>query len=87
MSQTFRALLRGDQLEWTSHRPTVIPANQPVLVDVTMFDDPSLAKTRPGPAMAAILEQLAQAGSFAELTDPVKWQRDLRADRSLPGRD
>ncbi len=87
MRQTFRALLRGDQLEWTSRRPTVIPADQPVLVDVTVSEEPFTTKPQSGQSMAAILEQLAQIGSFAEISDPVEWQRDLRADRSLPGRD
>ena len=87
MRQTFRALLRGDQLEWTSRRPTVIPADQPVLVDVTVSEEPFATKPQSGQSMAAILEQLAQTGSFAEISDPVEWQRDLRADRSLPGRD
>ena len=87
MPQTFRALLRGDQLEWTSRRPTVVPADQPVLVDVTISEEPFAAKTESGRSMAAILEQLAQTGSFAAISDPVAWQRDLRADRSLPGRD
>ena len=87
MLQTYRALLRGDQLEWTSRRPAVIPADQPVLVDVTMSEESFAAKTESGRCMAAILEQLAQTGSFAEISDPVDWQRDLRADRSLPGRD
>ena len=87
MPQTFRALLRGDQLEWTPRRPTVIPADQPVLVDVTVSDEPCTTKPQTGRSMAAILEQLAQTGSFAEISDPVEWQRNLRADRSLPGRD
>ena len=87
MPQTFRALLRGDQLEWTTQRPTVIPADQPVLVDVTVSEEPFMTKPQSGRSMAAILEQLAQTGSFAEISDPVEWQRDLRADRSLPGRD
>ena len=87
MPQTFRALLRGDRLEWTSSRPTVIPADQPVLVEVTMSEEPFAPNTESGRFMAATLEQLAQTGSFAEISDPVEWQRDLRAERSLPGRD
>ena len=87
MPQTFRALLRGDQLKWTTRRPTVIPADQPVLVDVTVSEEPFMTKPQSGRSMAAILEQLAQTGSFAEISDPVEWQRDLREDRSLPGRD
>ncbi len=39
-----------------------------------------------GQQMAAVLEKLAQAQAFAGI-DPVAWQRDLRQDRELPGRD
>jgi hypothetical protein len=37
--------------------------------------------------MAAILERLARRRAFSDMTDPVGWQRDLRQDRPLPGRD
>ncbi len=31
-------------------------------------------------------ETLAELGTFAEITDPVEWQRQIRKDRPLPGR-
>jgi hypothetical protein len=37
--------------------------------------------------MAALLEQLAERRTFSAITDPVKWQRELRQERVLPGRD
>jgi hypothetical protein len=30
---------------------------------------------------------LAEMGTFADITDPVEWQRQIRKDRPLPGRD
>jgi hypothetical protein len=30
------------------------------------------------------LEQLAQAGGFSSIEDPVDWQRTIRAERALP---
>jgi hypothetical protein len=33
------------------------------------------------------LENLARMKTFAGIEDPVEWQRDLRRDRSLPGRE
>ncbi len=36
--------------------------------------------------MAAALEKLAKAKAFAGI-NPVAWQRDVRQDRELPGRD
>lgn len=46
-------------------------------------------KHRPaqGQRMAAILEELAQAGGTRAIDDPVTWQQELRADRPLPGRE
>ncbi len=32
-------------------------------------------------------ETLAELGTFADIADPVEWQRQIRKDRPLPGRD
>ena len=32
-------------------------------------------------------ETLAEIGTFSEITDPVEWQRQIRKDGPLPGRD
>jgi hypothetical protein len=32
-------------------------------------------------------ETLAELGTFADIADPVEWQRQLRKDRPLPGRE
>jgi hypothetical protein len=37
--------------------------------------------------MVAALEGLAASGGPSGIEDPVEWQRDLRTDRALPGRD
>jgi hypothetical protein len=33
------------------------------------------------------LEQLRKLNPFREIADPVAWQREIRKDRPLPGRD
>lgn len=40
-----------------------------------------------GEEMARILEQLAALNAFADVPDPASWQREIRQDRSLPGRE
>ena len=40
-----------------------------------------------GAEMARILEQLAALDTFREVSDPVLWQREIREDRCLPGRE
>ena len=44
-------------------------------------------KRSDGKKMAEALEKLAESGAFADITDPVEWQREIRKDRPLPGRD
>ena len=38
-------------------------------------------------ALGEALEAAAQLNPFAEVADPVAWQRESREDRALPGRD
>ena len=33
------------------------------------------------------LEKIHKLNPYREITDPVKWQREIREDRPLPGRD
>ena len=34
-----------------------------------------------------IIGQLQQAGAYSSIKDPVAWQREIRKDRPLPGRE
>ena len=47
-----------------------------------MFDEPQ-RKAR----MLDALNALAEQGAFAEIEDPVEWQREQRKERELPGRE
>jgi len=83
--RTYKAILHGDRLEWLEEAPVV---ETPSRVDVVVLDEelPAASHAR-GLEMAAILERLARRRAFSDMTDPVGWQRDLRQDRPLPGRD
>ncbi|MDO8542299.1 MAG: hypothetical protein Q7S40_17810 [Opitutaceae bacterium] len=35
----------------------------------------------------AACEKLRELGTFSSIMDPVEWQREIRRDRPLPGRD
>jgi hypothetical protein len=85
MMRTYRALLRGDHLEWLEEAPES-QTDAPLRVHVTVLEQetPAEAHAR-GHAMAALLEQLAERHTFSTISDPVKWQRELRQDRVLPG--
>jgi hypothetical protein len=83
----YRALLHGDRLEWLEDAPES-PTDVPLRVHVTVLEQEPPAEVHArGRAMAAILEQLAERRTFSAITDPVGWQRELRQDRQLPGRE
>jgi hypothetical protein len=85
--RTYRALLHGDHLEWLEEAPES-QTDAPLRVYVTVLEQvPSTEAQARGHAMAAILEKLAERHTFSAITDPVRWQRELRQDRVLPGRE
>jgi hypothetical protein len=85
MIRTYKAILHGDHVEWIDKRPE---QTQPVPVHITPLEDipPGPGRER-GRAMAEALAALASRGTFAAITDPVAWQRELRHERSLPARE
>lgn len=87
MLQTYKAVLRGNRLEWHG-APLAARSNQPVAVHVTILEESEqLTDIRPGQEMADILEQLAAIHALADLTDPASWERNLRTERPLPERE
>jgi hypothetical protein len=89
MSNTYKAVLKGDRLEWSDEAPELITAGQPVPVNVTILDESMLksSRTARGQQMAAALERLAAANALVDIADPATWQRETRQDRDLPSRD
>jgi hypothetical protein len=88
MMRTYKAFLHGDRLEWLEEAPES-QTDAPLRVHVTVLEQepPKEAHAR-GHAMAAMLEKLAEHhNTFSAITDPVRWQRELRQDRVLPGRE
>ena len=81
------AILEADA-DGTLHLP--VPQNLrrgKVKVIASLESEPETA-TRPSREMAlAALRQLQARGTFKKITDPVAWQRELRRDRPLPGRN
>jgi hypothetical protein len=82
--QTYRAILKGNRLEWTDASPADVNPEQPV--EVTILDEPDQTEDR-GKRMAEALEKLAASDAFSEISDPTEWQREIRRDRPLPGRE
>ncbi len=84
MLNTYRAVLYGNKIKWIDTPPR---RTRPVEVQVTLLGEMALtSSSERGQAMAEALENLAEAGTFSEISDPVTWQHEARQDRVLPGR-
>ena len=83
MLPTYRAILKGTQVIWLD-APPQLPEDAEV--HITVLHPEANPPTDRGTAMAAALEKLADNNAFAGV-DPVAWQREVRQDRPLPGRE
>jgi hypothetical protein len=89
MLRTYRAILKGDRLEWSGDAPAPPDQKSAVAVHVTLLEEPedTRGSAEQGQRMAAALEQLAAIHAVKELVDPAGWERAVRQDRPLPDRD
>lgn len=85
MHQIYQAVLKGNLVEWQGQVPTL---NGPMRIQVTFVED-SLDAPAPQQKLAMLdaLDSLAASGTFKGIEDPVAWQRKIRQDRILPGRE
>lgn len=84
---TISAILDPDA-DGTLHLPLPVELRRSkvkVTATVEAVTDNNERPTRES-ALAA-LRQLRTLGTFAAVTDPVAWQREIRRERELPGRD
>ena len=80
MLATYRAVLRGNRLEWRD-TPKSLEGLDEVPVYVTILAEPigSSRDNVQGKKMAAALEELA-ALPVRSIADPAEWQRETRQD-------
>lgn len=55
--------------------------------DKVLLPLPSKKKKQDRAKIARIIAKLQELHAYGDIKDPVAWQRKLRADRKLPGRD
>lgn len=86
---TYKAILRGDRLEWRGDARQHPPVDRPVAVYVTVLDEPMSAvdAAEQGARMAEALARLAEIHALADIEDASDWERATRRERALPGRD
>ena len=89
MLNTYKAKLKGDHIEWAESPPPALNGGTTdVLVTVLgshvagTADSAELRRQR-----VAALERIAARGGIKSIADPVAWQREMREDRPLPGRE
>ncbi len=87
MLRTYKAILKGDRLEWSGDAPVLPGPEHTVHVHVTLLDEPAPSEHSRGRRMAEALEQLAAIDAVRTIEDPEGWEREIRQDRGLPGRD
>jgi len=86
MQRIFEAILKGNLLEWANEVPR--QGDRPVRVYVTLQEERStLSAEFRRQRIVEILEKIVANNVFADISNPVEWQRNLRQDRPLPGRD
>ena len=87
MLHTYEALLKGDRLEWIGSVPEEVAGDSVLPVRVTILGKESDQVERSSERMVQALEEIALADPPTQIQDPVEWQREIRRDRSLPGRE
>ncbi len=84
MRRAYKAVLHGDRVEWIDGAPE---ADGPLRVEITVeagsLSHPTEEEIEP---VSHLFQALADMGAFADIEDPVAWQREIRKDRPLPGR-
>ena len=78
MLRTYKAILHGDHVEWIDGSPD---KPDPIEVHITLLEGTTLESSeRNGKKMAKALADLADRNAFADISDPIEWQR---AERNL----
>ena len=88
MQTEYKAILTDDHLEWKGERPKFLISGKPAEVVITIPASPSeTSEEEMRRRRVAALRRIAASGGIPEIPDAVAWQREMREDRKLPGRD
>lgn len=82
MLRTYEGVLKGNRIDWRQDAP---PSDRPLHVQVTVLEEECGDVCR-GDRMAGALAAIADIGGMTRIDDAAEWQREIRADRPLPGR-
>ena len=86
MLEKYRATIHGETISWDGDIPAEVAKDGIMKVYVTRVSETVNSVPNGQRAMAA-LERIAEKGGIQSIVDPVAWQREIRKDRPLPGRE
>jgi hypothetical protein len=87
MLQTFEAIYEHGQFRWLDTPPNLLEARLLVTVLPASAAKPADAAGTPGNALADALHAAVRLNPFRDVADPAAWQREMRQDRPLAGRE
>ena len=87
MLEKYRATIHGDIIEWDGQEPNGVMDDEGLKVEIIVVSKKKIWPKSDGEKMAAALSEIASRGGIKSIPDPVAWQREIREDRPLPGRD
>lgn len=85
--EKYRATIHGATVEWENEVPAELVDDGEIKVEMTVISKRGNLPRSDGKRMAEALAQIAARGGVRSIPDPVAWQREIRKDRPLPGRD
>ncbi|NOT59590.1 MAG: hypothetical protein HOP19_05115 [Acidobacteria bacterium] len=86
MLETYYGTLHNNNtLEWSTETSPDLAGNESVQVMVTLLQKDTQEPS--GEAMADAMRAIAAMPNRTIIEDPSAWQREIRQDRPLPGRE
>ncbi len=87
MNNVFPAMLENGVITWGPNGAPPLPENERIPVEVVVPTRPPTVDPNNKRKLRVLFEELARRGTFDDIVDPVEWQREIRKDRPLEGRE
>jgi hypothetical protein len=85
--EKYKATIHNERIEWESEIPADVKNGDRVEVEITLAQKPLTQSVADRRRALAALKAIADRGGIRSIPDPVAWQREVRKERPLPGRD
>ena len=86
MLPTYKAILRGNRLEWRESGRRYLSTDRPVPVYGTVWDEPlgevDVSEKGQGARMAAALERMAEIRALIDISDVATWEREAHQEET-----